>query len=339
MTLWAFLFSIAFIPGLTGISIPTGWAYLWVTLPFMVWGRVELTLPHILGLTFLAYACVSIAWGPDIYFAFWHLSHLFAMAMAFVLGSRLTSLKPIALGLGLGLWLSSAVSVLRFWAGVPLVLNLPGSPAGLFFNPWVLGAVSALTILLLVEYRLWWPIPGILPGLYLCNSRTALAAVIIPLALRIRHGWIVIALGCAGFAYWSWFWAADSTSIRWGLWKQVVQNLTPFGWGAGAMENAVINLNGQTIFVDYAHSDFLDLAYHYGVFALLPIALVLLLLRNSNVAFQGFLILCLGGFALHTPAPAGLGAMLAGYLSRGWSIPWPSLSLGRLQLLHRPATA
>lgn len=170
MILLGLLISLAFIPGYTGVTGETTWAALSCVLPLTLWRKGEFTLLHWLGASFLAYACLSLAWANDPYDGVYGLWLVAIWALCFWLGSTTASLRRLYIGLALGLSISSAVSVGQ-WLGYHPVLQSSGDYPGLLYNKMIHGEAIALVIVALVTERLWWYVPTLLPGLYLANSR------------------------------------------------------------------------------------------------------------------------------------------------------------------------
>src|SRR5216684_3951905 len=145
---------LAFVPGYTGATIPTGWAMLSIILPWFLWRKTEVGCSHWLGLAFGVYATSSLAWAPrtdDAVFELWQLG---VVGCAFYLGSVLCDLRRLFIGLALGLSVSSIVAICQY-LGLTVVPDHPTElilrgdslkPSGLFYNSVVLGEAVALAL-------------------------------------------------------------------------------------------------------------------------------------------------------------------------------------------------
>lgn len=337
MTLWAFVLSTIYVPGLTGAGIQTGWAFLSITLPFMIWGRVEVTLPHLLLLAFCIYATASLLWAPNFYFGIFSLWQLACAAGAFVLGSQMRSLRPVALGLAFGLSVSSVIATMQYFELKP-VESWTVNPTGLFYNSWVLGGAACLTILLLYDCRLWWPMLLVAPALWLSYARSAMFATALPILFRLKYGWAIIPLAIGSILMI--FYNSHYDDVRIAVWQGFLAHLTPRGAGVGAVDSLTMFLgNGQPLSAEHAHNEFLDLAYHYGIFAAIPISVALALASKPSRTWMGFLLLASFGFPLHSPVTAFIGALCAGHLARDWRMARLDSVYSRPRLVYRGADA
>lgn len=343
--IWLALFiSVAFVPGWTGATIPTGWAAMSITLPFFLWRKAESSPPTWLGLAFLVYAFSSLAWARQGDDAVWELWQLSVIACAFYLGSSLCDLRKVFIGLGIGLTISSAVAAWQFLSypdGTPILQGSKNFPAGLFYNSVILGETAALVIVGLYANRLWWLIPGVAPGLLLSQSRGAVIALATTAILTItRSFWIISAVGLASLLL-----VALTFNItddqRMTTWQIALQGLTPFGHGAGSFLSVYFEEGGRLLHPEFAHNDFLDLIYQFGLGTLPLWAALVLILENPNAPAWPilicFLTMALFSWPMHSPVPAFIGAISAGHLSRSWALDRNARLDSRHGLLHRPA--
>src|SRR6266567_4989189 len=97
---------IAYIPLVTGTAIPTAWLLLTLALPFTLFRKIEMTPLHWLGLSALGWAAASLFWTENIYDSSEALWYLSVLAMVFVLGASLATLRPVFVGLCIGLAIS-----------------------------------------------------------------------------------------------------------------------------------------------------------------------------------------------------------------------------------------
>ncbi len=326
MFLLSFLIPIAYIPGVTGAAIATGWAVLSVGLPIVTWreGAKQSSPVFILaGMTFLLYATWSLDWADNPWTGLSTIWQYAILAGVFYAGTQLVDLRTVAIGLALGFGISSILTLAQV-LGFDLILEyIPCRPSGLMFNPIILGEGCALTILLCCSYRLWWMGALLTPGLVLSQSRAAALALVVGLVL----GWCrptrdTLYSACP--LTWAALIAHDSADeFRWMVWRVLYHFLNFWGHGAGAIEAVLIQFKGTLYAPAYAHDEFLDLAYQYGVGAVPAVAILLAPATNvhgrSWPAYIAFLICCLVSFPLHSPPLAFIGLLVAGHLSRDWS--------------------
>lgn len=332
------LITLAYVPGWTGASIPTGWAALSFVLPWLIWRRVEMTLLHYLGLMFLAYAFLSIEWAPRREDAIYELWHWSLFALAFLWGTQ-HGLRPLWRGLALGCGVSSIVAVAQWW-GWGGVLNLDWEKfAGLYYNNAVAGAVAAVVIIGLISEGMFLQALLPLPLLILSASRGAWLAVIgtwIVTGFVNSEGWkdrfflslFALAPVIAALLWWN----SDSDFIRLEIWKQLLTHLSLFGAGAGATQTIYMTTPSAIFHIEHGHNDYLTLAYEYGL-GILPLALfVWLLLEARDVPswspFLCSLILALYFWPLEGPVTGFLLAVVAGRLAGELAVAW-QYGLGR----------
>src|ERR1700722_6103201 len=178
MFLLGLALTICYIPGVTGFALPTGWLVLTATLPFIL--RTELW--RCLN-PFLLWATLGLCWTPIIVQGVYDLWKLALLSGVFVMAQVSTrSSSRLLCGMALGLTVSTAVAIAQTveWTGIPTLGastgDLPGR-AGLFFNPNVLGEISALVAIGCLGYGLWPVAIPALANIILSESRTAILAL------------------------------------------------------------------------------------------------------------------------------------------------------------------
>jgi hypothetical protein len=323
----SFLIPIAYIPGITGASIATGWAVLSCGLPVVTWREMVKEPPPafvLLGIIFFSYVLWSLSWVDNPITGLSTIWQYALMAGAFYAGTQALDLRRIAIGLALGFGISSLLTLGQV-AGLDWIIEyIPCRPSGLMFNPIILGEGCALTILLCLSQRMWW-LAGLLgPGLLLSQSRAAYLALAVGLIL----GWCRPSQSTLWSAACPLTWTAlvahdTADDFRWLVWKVLYHFLDFWGHGAGSIEAVLIRFQGTLYAPAYAHNEFLDLAYQYGVGA---IPAILILLAPSTAVhscvwpcYVGFLICSLFSFPLHSPPLAFIGLLVAGHIARDWS--------------------
>lgn len=308
---FSFLLSVLFIPGLSGAATTPRWALAAVMLPLLL-RPVKLTTAHLCGLVFIWYAAISVTWSHP-YDGLNGLFQLVVAAEAFWLGSQLKDLKPVAIGFGLGMWVSSAVML----CGIPV----PSSTehAGLFSNSNVMGEIAALSLVAALSCRLWWLIPGILPALWLAHSRgafAALACVGLAWVWGRSRVWAVFGAlaGLGALVYLS---HGSSATDRMNMWSAVLPHLTILGHGLGSLYTllplympGVDSLNIRT---DHLHNDWLEYVFETGAGSIFLFAVVIL---SRSFIVGAFAVEALFGFPMHTATTVVLGSIAAGYTVR-----------------------
>ena len=334
----------AYIPSVTGYALATGWAAMAIGLPIVTWKGVATLASPFFPLTAIAfgtYACTSLTWVDNPDTALSTLWQYTLLAGAFYAGTQLSSLRVVAIGLAIGFGISSLLSTLQALGLDAITEYIPCRPSGLMYNPVILGEGCALVILLLLPYRLWLLIGLLIPGLILSQSRAALLALAVGLVLtycRPQRG-TLWAAACP------FTWAAlvahdTSDDFRLLVWRVLWHFLDFWGYGMGSLDAVLISFQGHFYAPGYAHNEFLDLAFQYGIGAAPAIALLLTpglnATRREWPAYIGFLICCFFSFPLHVPPLAFLGMATAGCLARDWSFarlridlrgPWALLRL------------
>jgi hypothetical protein len=277
-----------------------------------------MTSLHWLGVVFLAYAAISIAWTPFWQDGVWAIWQLILLALAFWLGSSLSNLRSIILGVAVALWLSSAMAIAQLF-GEHSVLTAGASYPGLLYNPMIAGEVAALTIVGLIVYNEWWYILGVAPSLILSQSRGAWLSLAIGLVAWRFRSWWLLACVAFGFLLGVVYFHSPHDDLRLRFWDLAIHSLYPFGWGVGSWVDVLV----PPYHPEYVHNDYLQLAFEFGFGAIpaLFILAVCALQRSSREwpVFVTFLFMAVFSFPLHAPITAFLGALCAGRLAGDWA--------------------
>ncbi len=317
MWLIGLILPICYVPGYLGASIPTQWVVLWAVLPLALWRPAPVNFLHLLWIVFLAYALVAFTWTPNTGLSIFAVAIAAVWALSFWLGSLPESLRPLWKGLAIGMSASSAVALLQV-AGINPVMTAWGYP-GLFVNPTVSGAAAALVLVALIQHRLWFYIPGALPGLVLAQSRGAWLAVVLAMLCRY-FDWraAVSTLAAAGLAFY--LWQGPSDIVRLQIWQLAAMHLSPLGAGPGTFGALGI----QTGQMGLVHNDYLQIVFEYGVGSLAIFVIMGAALaqteRTEHPVLVAFLALGLFWFPLYSPLTAFIGTAVAGHLVRDWSL-------------------
>jgi hypothetical protein len=315
---------IAFVPSVVGAVVPTNWSVMWLVMPVLLiimWIRkteIQITSSHQFGLLFLSYVSISLIWSPH---GAYDLLQWLAIASVFIWSAELKDIKPIVIGLAIGLTVSDVVAILQYF-DINLVFKLTDKPSGLFVNSNIFAETSGMVLVLLLASQLWRYIPVTLPGL-MVSSR----AVIIGLsATFLVWAWSkskILALSIVGLAgiLISTIDRADSVTLRLGVWKDTILGFTISGHGLGSFEYLFplySHVENPSIRFFNSHNDILQLIFELGIGAIpLFIATFLLLKANDDYKypFIFFIIIGLFGFPLHKPVTAFMVALVAGQLA------------------------
>lgn len=329
----AFLFfiltiiTVPFMP--SGGTVPR-WAFLSIMCAVFLF-RNSLSWPFLGMVAYL----LLMAWvGPvgfDAAFIFWHFL-LLAVLFCWAQGANL---KHIAIGAGLGMAVNSGfvIGQVLGWNVIPQLV--PNS--GLFYNHNMGAEAAAMILALVVTYRLWWLIPGILPTLAF-GSRAP-----------------ILALGvAAGCVLWRWSrFAALMTTLgvtlfvvvfmqgegghrgvivsadlmqRIGVWQDMLPHLTIWGHGLGSFIGEYPAFQHHTnpleLRFENAHNDFLQVTYELGLGGIVLIGVLLMRMIAAPFspawyALVVFLVEACFGFPLYEPVSGALAACCAGVLFAG----------------------
>jgi hypothetical protein len=324
---------LVFIPAVTGYAILSGWVLLSLTLGWFLLKPIQLTAAHWLGLAFLGYATLSMAWTPIWAQGIWALWLLYLLAFAFCL----TPTRGLWLGLALGVGVSTllACAQLLGWSGIFQAVP----PAGLFVNRDLLGETAALVSVALIANGLYWPLALTLPAIPISNSRTALAALGIALAFILWRRSKLLALGLVLALALAVVVAkpnAKSVNERLAIWTDTATHLTPLGHGAGSFFILYPSFATTDTFhsrPEYAHNDFLELVFEFGIGAAPLFALLALAATSLDPLLMAFLVIATLGFPLHCPVEGFVGMVALGSVCRGRRLAW-AFGAGRRSALR-----
>lgn len=265
--------SLCYIPGVTGAYIATQWPVLAIALSFGLWRSGPFTVFHAIGLLFLAYATVHMAWSPAPYASVWGLWLIWIMGLALWFGTTMTDMRGLYAGLALGASVSSMAAVGQHFGWT--WYEAPGwRPAGLYANEVQQGTVLALIVIALMTERMWLWIPALIPGIVLAGSRGAwLALAIGLLGCYVRRMWVFGTVAVVG-AFYLLTPLTASDEQRMQIWNGAWDGLTWFGWGPGIFYTVLMpQSNGGWFYPEHAHNDALQLAFEYGVGSVAPFVL------------------------------------------------------------------
>lgn len=310
--------SLAYIPGITGNALPTGWAVLSLVLPLTLWKKADMTLFHWLGALFLIYAAISSLWAPEPWDAVWRLWQFGILALGFRLGATSIDLKPLWKGLAVGVGISSFVAVMQHsgYNWLPHATPYPG----IYYNGVASGAITALTIVALCSNGLWvWSAP-LFPGLILSGSRAGIAATALGLLLCLhRQAWIALVPIIAAFAVT--LHLGNSDIQRFNLWFAVASHLEFLGNGAGSIMSLFFTTPSGLQHPQFAHNDYLELLFEFGAGCLFLLPWAFVYAQSWHPLFPiplTFLLLALVAMPLGIPVAAFIFAVASGRIAGDW---------------------
>lgn len=308
--------------------------------------RIRLTWAHLIGGAFLLWAFVSYSWAEARY-EWFDVAWKFALlAGAFCLGSTLENLKPVYLGAGAGLLLSTiAVGIQEYGAWhFPNVYPI----SGLFINKNILAEIAALVLVALLAEKRWLLFFAVMPCLILTEARGAALGFMIGAAGVLfekqyrQWGVVVLLFGLMVTAVAILQRTPDVLvqEPRIAMALDAWNAMTLFGHGLGsyyAEMPAYAQHYGMVFSRNlYAHNDLIEIAFELGLPGLvLAVAFCISCLygplNTERLVFASFLVIGLFGFPLFMPATGFIGLLVAGHAARGLSrIRIPALDGGTL---------
>ena len=316
--------TIAYIPGITGAAIPSGWLWLFITLPILLlFYKAKLQLEHIFGFIFLIIALVSLSWSIRFNIGVFYYFQLLTYAIAFYIGSSLLDLRPIFRGLALGVGINSITGIFQFLGWHDIYTN-HREVAGLFVNKNIFCETSVIIFIALLVLNLWKWIPTTLPAIVLAPSRAGLLALVVCGYIYLFSKSKILAYVLICFAIGIFLapnnqFSMSSVDQRFDLWLDTIRGLTFFGNGVGSYEtlfpkNAIL-INTISERPKYVHNDLLQLLFEYGIFSLILIPFfwnILKLKCKENFILYAILILSMVTYPFHTPIISFIWFIVAG---------------------------
>lgn len=322
MDVLALLVSVAYWPGIAGAATTPRWALLALILPWVL-RRQPINAVHIAGAVFVCWAVLTMAWNPAPLDGIGALFILGLLAMCFWLGGQIVDMRCIYVWAGVGLWVSSAVAMAQ-WLGYEPIRTVPGLlPSGLFVNGNFMAEAAALIVVAAVAERIWWLLPGLMPALLLPQARGAMLACAIGLAVHYRrHWWAIMTIGCIAIAAIVAYSAVKvgATDDRLAIWQATVNGITVFGHGVGSFWTASPAFELRTglhPWPEYAHNEFLHIAFELGIVGLALVCVFGLTLAGpldtSRLVLATLAVEMCFGFPLHVPVTAFIAMVVAGH--------------------------
>jgi O-antigen ligase len=354
--IFGFLLTALYVPGISGAAVTPKWALLAIALPLFLsewtlvqrwWGVIwlpsfhfrplKITLPHVVGLAFLAWCALSLIWTPNRYDGANELIQLVILFEAFVLGASIddNDIVRIFIGMACGLLLSSVTLFVQQWS--PDIVLHATTYSGLYVNSAALAETAALvTIALLAMRGRYWQgmlVLGILPCLVMPESRCALlaiaAAFIVWLWSKSKFGAVLAMLAACLALSISLHLGFHVSSVveRINIWRDAIAGLNLLGHGIGSVWTDYAYLNRTFDIVttrpEHLHNDFLEALFEFGWVGLVACcAVTVLWLRGQSgmakLVAAGICAESLVDFPLHMPTTGFIAALICGALARDW---------------------
>lgn len=182
----------------------------------------------------------------------------------------LTSLQLFHIVLVVILGASSMIAIGQHLGWHPVPQWSMEVSSGLFFNPMAHGEILALAIISFIVWREYLYVLPLLPGLYLSDSRGAIASLIIGLVAHVTRSWILtVIILLAGMDYF--LLNMNHGDIqRLLIWHAAATNLTLFGNGFGSFWD--LWMGDPAWQPQYVHNDYLQAIFELGIFSAIPFA-------------------------------------------------------------------
>lgn len=318
-----FLVSILIVPGIPGLATTPRWCLLAAVVPF-VWyfSRGRPTAGHALGLLFLGWCALSLAWTFNFYDGLLQFGKFGLLGLLFCIGAARRDLNAIWVAAALGAGVNGAVMVAQIYGWDALQQAV--IPAGTFYNKNFAAEFCALAFvgaLGLPRHR-WLSLLAV-PGVVLGQSKTVLLALGVAAILLMWRKYKGAAAFLGAVMCWGAVLFGGYTFVqRLQLWSDTAAGLTFLGRGIGSFwvtfpEHAK-QIDGLALRPTEAHNDLLQILYELGPGSLAVVALLAFALRGpltrEHYVLVVFLVIGLAAFPLYMPATAMLAALVLGRL-------------------------
>ena len=326
------LVSASYWPVVFSPAMTPKWVALSVLAPALLLYRQEpihWTRAHIAGLGLVLWAALAVLWSVaplDSFNGLWLTAVL--PAICFCLGSQTASLRPLFMGLSLGMAVSSAVAIgqVAGWLTLP---ELAG-PSGLFLNRNFMAEAAVLVLVWLIAERVWWLVVPVMPAVALTEARGALLALGACLAVML---WKTRspAIGCLLAATVALFCHAvlnhGSASMveRADIWSDAGSGIVAsrgtllFGHGIGTFGSVHHPEHADGV-AQHAHNDILELVWDLGLVGLglgaLFVRQLFGPLNSSRLVLVAVAVEALFAFPLQLPVTLAVAALAAGHAVR-----------------------
>jgi hypothetical protein len=342
MSVVFFTLTVFVLPGLPMGATAPRWAFLSLACAWMFFDvRLRCTVWIIIA--YLGAMALITPVGYDAAFIYWHF-----LLLAVLFCARVDPRKAV-IGTALGFAVNSAAVVGQYfgWQRIPEIAPL----SGLFFNRNLASEGAAMALALVVGYRLWWLVPGILPTLVAGSRAPLLGLGVVALIALWRTARVREAIALL-FVLASVLFICDPSTAsmqqRLGAWQDALHGLTIFGRGLGSFIGEFprwqLHSNPLVERFENAHNDILQLVFELGIGGAILVGLFLVGLARASsspawYALVVFAVEGLFGFPLYEPVSGALAAVCAGSVFGGGGPVFSLFALERCRIWARYAQA
>ena len=321
----AFAVAVAFVPGFEGGATTPRWALIAFTVPWLLRDRLRFGVADLAAGLLLGWSGLTILWSsPARLDGIGELLTLVLLLSCFLFGRQISDMRPVWIGAGLGVSVSSLIAVIQAFGWHIVQTNERSPIAGLFANGNFLAEAAAPMLVAAVIEEIWWLVPLLLPGLLLPTARGAALAATVPLLVyafkRPGQRWKFAALLCVlggALLYLAATRTSESAIIRLTTWRAALEHLTLVGQGLGW---------GSIVLPEYLHNEFLNVAFETGLigFALLGLFCLTLLgpMNAARYVLIAFAVEASFEYPLHLPVTGFLAMVAAGHAVRSRFVLW-----------------
>lgn len=208
---------------------------------------------------------------------------------------------------------SSALAIAQYFGWFPWPVR-EGTLPGLFYSPITQGTFLALLSIGLVIYSHSIMLIYTIPGLVLAQNRGGWAILGIGLVAYFTRRPLVILLLALAIAFIVTNHPSPSDLQRLEIWRVAFANLTLFGHGLGSFWTVfVLSPSHEPFWAQYAHNDYLQLAFELGILAIPLYALAAWGAFQSQAqswpVLIAFLFAATFSMPIHLPLAALIGAV------------------------------
>ena len=333
----AFAITVAFIPGIEGGATTPRWALIAFVVPWLLRDRHRFSVADLAAGLFLVWSSLTLWWSPAVLDGIGELLILVLLFSCFWLGHQITDMRPVWIGAGLGIAVSSAIALAQS-LGLPLIVGERTTTAALFANGNFMAEAAALVLVAALVERIWWLVPLLLPAFLLPLQRGSLLAAALALGVYVFGrpraivvaafmGIVLLLVAVAGKN-------PASIDMRLDAWRAALSHLSFFGHGLGV---------GALVVPPYLHNEFLNVAFETGLPGVLLLALLCLPLfgplNAARCVLVAFAVEACFAYPLHLPVTGFLASIAAGFALRDWLVLWSFHPLRRVPSEDRMAVA
>lgn len=320
----AFLATALYWPGVIAPVTTPRWALIALVVPWLL-RECRLTAGHVAGIALFAWAAATILWDAAPLDGAGALLIALMLGCCFWLGSQIADLRPLYIGAACGLALSSVVAIIQYFGYAPFPVMTVIS--GLFVNGNLMAEAAALIAVAVVAERMWGLLPLVLPALVLPHARGALLACAVALAVHyraeLRRYWPTVAAVAVSIGALLFMNGGPSGDERLLIWRSAASGVTIFGHGLGSFWIVFPAYDIRPVVTglpEYAHNEWLNVAFELGVVGLLLFCVFCASLAGpldtARLVLIALAVEAFFAFPLHEPTTGFLGMVVAGHAVR-----------------------